>query len=95
MIMEEGLIDEIFYEPKHPYTKALLNSVPRVDEMEKERLKPIKGTAPALINPPKGCPFAETLRVCYGKVLHRSTQNIGSFTDTQKCMCFLYEEGGI
>ena len=94
MIMEEGLIDEIFYEPKHPYTKALLNSVPRVDEMEKERLKPIKGTAPALINPPKGCPFAERCEFAMEKC-SIEVPKYRQFTDTQKCMCFLYEEGGI
>jgi len=94
MIMEEGLIDEIFYEPKHPYTKALLNSVPRVDDMEKERLKPIKGTAPALINPPKGCPFAERCEFAMEKC-SIEVPKYRQFTDTQKCMCFLYEEGGI
>ena len=92
MIMEEGLIDEIFYSPKHPYTKALLNSIPRLDEDEKSRLKPIKGTAPALINPPLGCPFAKRCESAFDKcfvVLPVYT----SFSPTQKCMCLFFGEG--
>ena len=53
LIMEEGLVDEIFYEAKHPYTKALLNSIPKLEENEKSRLKPIKGSAPSILNPQK------------------------------------------
>lgn len=55
-IVEIGDKREIFYNPEHPYTKGLLNSVPRLDLMEEE-LKPIEGTPPDLFSPPKGCPF--------------------------------------
>ena len=58
LIMEQGTTDEIFYEPKHPYTKALLRSVPAINEETSERLKPIEGQAPSVANPPPGCPFA-------------------------------------
>lgn len=93
MIMEEGLTEEIFYSPKHPYTKALLNSIPRVDGDEKTRLKPIRGTAPALINPPKGCPFAERCEFAFDKCFNMIPE-YKSFSPTQKCMCFLSAEGG-
>lgn len=93
MIMEEGLTEEIFYSPHHPYTKALLNSIPRVDGDEKTRLKPINGTAPALINPPKGCPFAERCEKAFDKCFN-AVPDYRSFSPTQKCMCFLSEEGG-
>ena len=46
MIMEEGTTREIFYSPKHPYTRALLKSIPKADYEQKERLKPIKGDSP-------------------------------------------------
>jgi dipeptide transport system ATP-binding protein len=55
-IVEIGDKREIFYNPEHPYTKGLLNSVPRLDLMEEE-LRPIEGTPPDLFSPPKGCPF--------------------------------------
>lgn len=55
-IVEIGDKREIFYTPEHPYTKGLLNSVPRLDLMEEE-LQPIEGTPPDLFSPPQGCPF--------------------------------------
>ncbi|MCF0117171.1 MAG: ATP-binding cassette domain-containing protein [Bacilli bacterium] len=55
-IVEYGLVDEVFFEPKHPYTWALLSSIPDVDS--KERLDAIPGTPPNMIYPPKGDAFA-------------------------------------
>ncbi len=55
-IVEYGKVDEIFFEPKHPYTWALLSSIPDVDS--KERLDAIPGTPPNMIYPPKGDAFA-------------------------------------
>jgi oligopeptide transport system ATP-binding protein len=55
-IVEYGTEEEIFYDPKHPYTWALLSSIPDVDS--KERLDAIPGTPPNLIYPPKGDAFA-------------------------------------
>ncbi len=92
MIMEEGLVDEIFYSPKHPYTKALLNAIPKLEGDEKKRLEPIYGTAPSLLNPPKGCPFAERCGFSMDKCFV-SMPEYKSFSATQRCMCFLDEEG--
>ena len=58
MIVESGTSDQIFYEPKHPYTWGLLASIPNVNIDEHARLVPIEGTPIDLINPPKGCPFS-------------------------------------
>ncbi len=58
LVMEEGTADEIFYETAHPYTRALLASIPKHGEEAKQKLTPIRGTAPSLENPPTGCPFA-------------------------------------
>ena len=55
LIMEEGALRDIFYRTGHPYTLGLLESIPKHD---KQRLVPIYGTPPDLLNPPKGCPFA-------------------------------------
>ncbi|PKJ53194.1 ABC transporter ATP-binding protein [Bacillus sp. SN10] len=59
LIMEEGPVLDIFQSPNHPYTKGLLNSLPKISNGIKERLAPIQGVTPNLLNPPKGCPFAE------------------------------------
>ena len=56
-IVERGSNEDIFYNPRHPYTWALMNSVPRLDLDNKEELVTIEGTIPDMIHPPKGCPF--------------------------------------
>lgn len=67
-VIESGTLDDIFYNPQHPYTWGLLKSVPRIDSKEREKLVPILGTPPDLIDPPKGCPFAPrcdyAMKVC-------------------------------
>jgi peptide/nickel transport system ATP-binding protein len=55
--VEVGTVDEIFYESKHPYTRGLLGSLPRVDGVETRRLIRIKGQPPSLLHPPSGCAF--------------------------------------
>jgi peptide/nickel transport system ATP-binding protein len=54
---EFGNTDDIYYHPLHPYTWGLLSSIPRLDEAKKERLNPIRGLPPSLIQVPPGCPF--------------------------------------
>ena len=56
-ICEQGTADEIFYNPKHEYTKGLMRSIPTVDS-DGSKLQPITGTPIDLLNMPKGCPFA-------------------------------------
>lgn len=55
-VVEQGSAEDIFYRPRHPYTKALLRAVPRLD-MEEEQLETIEGAPPNMAHPPKGCPF--------------------------------------
>jgi peptide/nickel transport system ATP-binding protein len=55
--IEYGTAEDIFYRPEHPYTWGLLGSMPRLDRERTERLLPIKGTPPSLINVPPGCAF--------------------------------------
>ena len=57
-IVETGTVDEVFYDPRHPYTWGLLSSMPSLDNDGDTELVAIPGTPPDLINPPKGCPFA-------------------------------------
>jgi oligopeptide transport system ATP-binding protein len=55
---EYGVADQVFYEPLHPYTWGLLDSLPRHDVDEKEELCPIQGQPPSLVNVPPGCAFS-------------------------------------
>ena len=63
-IVEQGDVNDIFYDPQHPYTKALLASMPRLDEDGHERLIPIEGTPIDLLNPPQGCNFGPRCKEC-------------------------------
>jgi peptide/nickel transport system ATP-binding protein len=56
-IVEYGTVEEIFYEPQHPYTWGLLGSLTRIDRPRPERLPQIPGMPPSLISPPEGCHF--------------------------------------
>jgi oligopeptide transport system ATP-binding protein len=84
-IVEQGKVDDIFYDPQHPYTKGLLSSMPRLDELSHERLIPIEGTPVDLLDPPKGCSFGPRCKSCmkicliqkppmlqFGDKIHRS-----------------------
>jgi peptide/nickel transport system ATP-binding protein/oligopeptide transport system ATP-binding protein len=56
-IVEQGTLDEIFYDPQHPYTWGLLGSITRVDRDRAQRLPAIPGQPPSLVKPPQGCHF--------------------------------------
>ena len=56
-VVEEAPTEEIFANPRHPYTVGLLSSVPRLDEQRHAELRTIEGAPPDLLNPPTGCPF--------------------------------------
>jgi peptide/nickel transport system ATP-binding protein len=56
-VVEQGTVDELFYDPQHPYTWGLLGSIARVDQPKGTRLNAIPGTPPSLLNPPAGCHF--------------------------------------
>ncbi|MCL6614724.1 MAG: ABC transporter ATP-binding protein, partial [Firmicutes bacterium] len=61
-IVESGPVDRVYYHARHPYTWGLLGSVPRLDDMAKRRLVPIKGQPPDLLAPPPGCAFSPRCR---------------------------------
>ncbi|MFD2861814.1 ABC transporter ATP-binding protein [Salininema proteolyticum] len=55
--VEQGTVDQIFYEPRMPYTLGLIGSMPRMDEERGARLTPVRGTPPSMVALPSGCPF--------------------------------------
>ena len=66
-IVEDATLDEIFYNPQHPYTWGLLGSIARLDEPRPERLTQIAGQPPSLLNPPTGCRFAARCKYVFDK----------------------------
>ncbi|HHV32714.1 MAG: ABC transporter ATP-binding protein [Ruminococcaceae bacterium] len=87
-VVEQGTVQDIFYHPSHPYTKALLRSLPTVDTDRNEDLVSIPGTPPDLFAPPKGCGFAsrcrECMRLCKDNQPPEFTVNEGH---TASCWC--------
>lgn len=93
-IVEIGTDKEIFYDPRHPYTKGLLNCIANPDDEEEKELEPIAGSPPDLLNPPKGCPFVDrcpdALRIC-----KEMQPGVTSFTETHQCACWLNYEKAV
>lgn len=69
LIMESSPIEELFNNPSHPYTMGLFKSLPSMDQSKDEKLHPIAGSPPDMLNPPKGCPFAP--RCKYARIICR------------------------
>ncbi|AXI10711.1 ATP-binding cassette domain-containing protein [Oceanobacillus sp. 143] len=89
-IVESATVDEIFFEPKHPYTWGLLGSMPKIDR-EQENLQVIPGSPPDLAEPPKGCPFVT--RCPYA--MNACSDYMPAFTavsPTHEAACWLLDE---
>lgn len=91
VIVERGTVKDIFKNAKHPYTWALLKSMPTLDTEHKGELYSISGTPPDLLNPPTGCPFAArceyAMEVCKEQ---RPEETV--ISDTHKVDCWLMHE---
>ncbi len=87
-IIETGTTDEIFANPKHPYTRRLLESVPRPNMTKDQPLQSIEGTPPDLYAPPIGCPFfdrcTESLKICKNHMPNATTHS-----ETHESRCWL------
>ena len=90
-IIEYGTTDDIFYHPKHEYTKGLIRSIPRLDTKEHERLVPIEGTPVDLLNPPKGCPFAPRCGECM-KICLREMPPVTELGEIHYTQCWLNQK---
>ena len=91
IIVERGTVEELFCDAKHPYTWALLKSMPTLDTEHKGELYSISGTPPDLLNPPTGCPFAArceyAMEICKEAIPEETT-----VTDSHKVNCWLMHE---
>ena len=87
-IVETGTREDIFYNPQHPYTWALLKSVPTLDVENKAELYSLQGTPPDLLSPPTGCSFAARCDYCM-PVCKKHEPKTTTYTTTQSLACWL------
>lgn len=92
-ICEQGTADEIFYNPKHEYTKGLLRSIPTMKTKGK-KLRPISGTPIDLLNMPKGCPFAPRCENAMKVCLHSMPERM-QINDDHQATCWMNVKEGI
>ena len=90
-IVEYGTTDDIFYNPKHEYTKGLLRSIPKFHEHDYSKLVPIEGQPVDLLNPPKGCGFAPRCSNCMKLCLtHKPEKN--QYEGVHYARCFMQQK---
>ena len=90
-IIETGSAEEIYHNPRHPYTLALLNSVPRLDASERVKLDAIEGLPPDLVNLPEGCSFAPRCKYIYEKCVEE-TPVLEIATEGHTSACWRHQE---
>jgi len=90
-VVEQGKVDDIFHDPKHPYTKALLQSIPSIESAPRVKLPTISGSIPHPFNRPPGCPFHPR---CASFIAGRCNAEEPLLRDVGKgrmASCFLYQ----
>ena len=93
-IVETGTVDDIFYAPKHPYTAALLRSIPRLGQARQHRLRTIRGSVPDPYHVPKGCPFHTRCDHARHEPCATSLPPNKSFGAEQQALCHFAGETG-
>jgi peptide/nickel transport system ATP-binding protein len=91
-VMEQGPVEEIFHAPKHPYTRALLRSIPSRQTAVRARLPIITGSIPHPFNRPPGCPFHPRCPEAMRGVCERRVPDLQPVGERQLASCFLYSD---
>jgi oligopeptide/dipeptide ABC transporter ATP-binding protein len=89
-VVEHASVDEIFYAAKHPYTQALLRSIPRIRSNSRERLASITGSVPHPYNRPPGCPFHPRCAAFMPGVCNQDEPQLQAVGEQHLVSCFLY-----
>ncbi|MCL4298106.1 MAG: ABC transporter ATP-binding protein [Anaerolineae bacterium] len=89
-VMETGPIDDIFHAPKHPYTRALLKSIPSIQAKSRTPLPTIEGSIPHPFNRPQGCPFYPRCPDFMPGTCDQRTPSLQPVNERQSASCFLY-----
>ncbi|MGQ9490791.1 MAG: ABC transporter ATP-binding protein [Anaerolineae bacterium] len=92
MVMEQGPVDDVFHTPLHPYTRALLQSIPSMDSPPRVLLPTISGSIPHPFNRPAGCPFHPRCHWAMRGKCDVHTPVIRPYGQRQKVACFLYHD---
>ena len=90
---ETATAAELYHNPRHPYTLGLLRSVPRLDQIRKEKLDPIEGMPPDLIHMDSGCPFRPRCRFAVERCKTENPPLI-SVADAHSAACWEWERVG-
>jgi peptide/nickel transport system ATP-binding protein len=93
-VVEQGTVDDIFHDPKHPYTKALLQSIPSIESAPRVKLPTISGSIPHPFNRPAGCPFHPRCEAFMPGRCDVAEPQLLPVGDGRKASCFLYEPAG-
>ncbi len=91
-VMETGPVDDIFHNPQHPYTKALLKSIPTVRSQSRTILPTIEGSIPHPFNRPLGCPFHPRCTEFMAGVCDQRLPSLQPVNERQSASCFLYHD---
>jgi oligopeptide/dipeptide ABC transporter ATP-binding protein len=91
LVMEEGPVDQIFHDPKHPYTQALLESIPSIHSAPRAHLPTISGSIPHPFNRPAGCPFYPRCTKFMPGTCDQGTPALLPVAENQLASCFLYQ----
>jgi oligopeptide/dipeptide ABC transporter ATP-binding protein len=89
-VVEQAPVDQIFHDPKHPYTRALLRSIPRMRSRSRERLTPIAGAVPHPYDRPSGCPFHPRCPEFMAGRCDKEEPALRPVGDQHAVSCFLY-----
>jgi peptide/nickel transport system ATP-binding protein len=90
-VVEQGKVDDIFHDPKHPYTKALLQSIPSVESTPRVKLPTIAGSIPHPFNRPAGCPFHPRCASFKSGRCDAAEPSLVTVGKDRKASCFLYQ----
>ena len=91
-VMEQGPVNDIFLQPKHPYTQALLRSIPSVSSTPRAKLPIISGSIPHPFNRPTGCPFHPRCREFMAGTCDLRIPSLQPVDESQFASCFLYSD---
>ncbi|MDP3061620.1 MAG: ABC transporter ATP-binding protein [Chloroflexota bacterium] len=92
-VVERGPVDDIFHAPKHPYTEALLRSIPSIQSQSRVELPTISGAVPHPYNRPAGCPFHPRCQRFMRGTCDQQEPTLLPAGDSQEVSCFIYHKG--
>ena len=90
-VVEKGTVDDIFHDPKHPYTKALLQSIPSIESVPRVKLPTISGSIPHPFNRPRGCAFHPRCPAFIPGRCDTAEPRLTAVGSRAKASCFLYQ----